>query len=108
ITVVSIPEQVAGKIHDPSFIATTIPARTYDGQTEAVPTVAINNFLVTRADLEEETVYALTRSMFENLADLKAAHAAAEVISLETATRGSPVPLHPGAERYYREKGVVK
>jgi hypothetical protein len=46
--------------------------------------------------------------MFENLADLKAAHAAAEVIALETATAGSPVPLHPGAERYYRERGVLK
>lgn len=108
ITVVSIPAAVAGRIDDPSFLPATIPAGTYDGQTEAVPTVAINNFLVTRADLDDDTVYALTKAMFENLADLKAAHAAAEVIALETATAGSPVPLHPGAERYYRERGVLK
>ena len=108
ITVVEIPEDVAGRIEDPSFIATTIPAGTYDGQSEAVATAAINNFLVTRADLGEDTVYVLTKAMFENLADLKAAHAAAEVIAPETATKGSPVPLHPGAERYYRERGFVK
>jgi len=108
ITVVSIPAEVAGRIDDPSFLPATIPAGTYEGQAGAIPTVAINNFLVTRADLDDDTVYAMTKATFENLADLKAAHAAADAIALEKATEGSPVPLHPGAERYYREKGALK
>jgi hypothetical protein len=50
----------------------------------------------------------MTKGMFENLAELTTAHAAAKGISLEHAPQGSLVPLHPGAERYYREKGVLR
>lgn len=108
ITVVSVPEALVDKIDDPAFIAATIPAGTYDGQTEAVPTVAINNYLVTREGVADDEVYALTKAMFDNLDDLVAAHAAAKAISLEKAAQNPPVPLHPGAERFYREKGVLK
>lgn len=108
ITVVSVPDAVVAKIEDPSFIPAEIPAGTYDGQAEAVPTVAINNYLVTREGLDDDTVYTLTRATFENLDDLAAAHAAAKAISLDNAAQKPPVPLHPGAERYYREKGVLK
>ncbi len=108
ITVVSVPDALVAKIDDPAFIAATIPAGTYDGQTEAVPTVAINNYLVTREGLADDEVYALTRGMFDNLDDMVAAHSAAKAISLEKAAQKPPVPLHPGAERYYREKGVLK
>ncbi len=108
ITVVSVPDTMVAKIDDPAFIAATIPAGTYDGQTETVPTVAINNYLVTREGLADDEVYALTRAMFENLDDMVAAHSAAKAISLEKAAQKPPVPLHPGAERYYREKGVLK
>ena len=63
---------------------------------------------MTREGVPADVVYAMTKGMFENLAELTAAHAAAKGISLEHAAQGSPVPLHPGAERYYREKGVLK
>jgi len=73
-----------------------------------VKTVAVQNFLVTHEGVPAETVYAMTRSMFDNLDQLTAAHAAARAISKDGAAKGMPVPLHPGAEKYYREAGLLK
>jgi TRAP transporter TAXI family solute receptor len=107
VTVVSVPAEVAKKLGAP-FVAATIPANTYTGQTTDVPTVAIVNFLVTHEGVPEETVYQMTKQLFENLDQMVAAHKAASAIKLATATDGMPLPLHPGALRYYKEKGIVK
>jgi uncharacterized protein len=106
-TIVSIPADVADKLGAP-YLAAVIPAGTYEGQTDDVPTLAVGNFFVTSSDVDEETVYQMTKLMFEHLPDLVAAHKAAGAISLENALNGMPVPLHPGAERYYREVGLIK
>lgn len=106
INVVAVPKHVADKLGAP-YVATTIPANTYDGQTEDVPTVAVVNFLVTRADVSDETAYQMTKLLFDNLPALTAAHNAASAIKLEDAIKGMPIPLHPGAERYYKEKGLL-
>ncbi len=106
ITIVSVPADIVAKIGAP-YTSKMIPAGTYDGQTADVPTAAITNILVTRSDLDDETVYQMTKALFEHLDDMVAAHAAAKGISLENATKGLPIPLHPGAERYYKEKGVL-
>ena len=50
----------------------------------------------------------MTKNIFENLPDLVATHAAAKNINIKTALTGMPVPLHPGAKKYYQEKGLVK
>ena len=84
-----------------------IPAGTYPGQTEDVNTVAQPNFLATNADLPEENVYLITKAIYENLAFLQAIHPATKVMALEAAIAGLPVPLHPGAARYYQEVGVT-
>ncbi len=107
ITVVAVPADVAKKL-GPPFVATTIPANTYTGQTADVPTLAVVNFLVTHAGVSEETVYQMTKQLFENLDQMVAAHKAATAIQLKTAIEGMPVPLHPGAIRYYKEKGLIK
>jgi len=52
--------------------------------------------------------YEMTRGIFENLDRLGTSHAAARQIKLENAVKGLPIPLHPGAEKYYREKGLIK
>jgi TRAP transporter TAXI family solute receptor len=104
---VSIPTDVVAKIGNPAYQSAMIPANTYDGQPEAVPTVAIINILVTREDVSEDVAYEMTRSMFENLARLGNAHSAAKDIKLENAARNLPIALHPGAERYYKEKGAL-
>lgn len=105
ITVVEVPAAVVDKA-GPPFVKATIPANTYTGQTAPVQAAAALNYLVTHEGMKEETVYLMTKSVFENLGDLAAAHAAARSIKLEGALDGMPLPLHPGAERYFKEKGL--
>lgn len=104
---VSIPSEVVAKIGNPAYQSAMIPANTYDGQPEAVPTVAIVNILVTREGVSDELAYQMTRLMFENLTRLGNSHSAAKDIKLENAAKNLPIPLHPGAERYYKEKGAL-
>jgi len=84
----------------------TIPAGTYPGQEADVQTIAQPNFLATSADLPEEHVYLLTKTIYENLAFLQAIHPATKAMALESAIAGLPLPLHPGAARYYQEVGI--
>lgn len=107
INVVAIPAEVAEKLGAP-YVATTIPAGTYDGQAADVPTVAVSNFLVTHDEVSDELAYQMTKQLFENLETLVAAHQAAAQIDMAKAMDGMPIPLHPGAERYYREMGILK
>lgn len=107
INLVAIPAEVVETIGAP-YSAAVIPANTYNGQTEDVPTAAVGNILVTRAELDDETAYQMTKLIFENLDRLAAAHAAARNISIDHAMDGLSIPLHPGAERYYREVGLIK
>jgi TRAP transporter TAXI family solute receptor len=104
---VSIPTEVVAKIGNPAYQGAMIPANTYDGQPDAVPTVAITNILVTRADVTDEVAYQMTKLLFENLTRLGNSHSAAKDIKLETAAKNLPIALHPGAERYYKEKGAL-
>jgi TRAP transporter TAXI family solute receptor len=108
IVVVEIPADVVARIGDPAYLPAAIPAGTYEGQTKDVPAIAIQNFLVTRDGVSTDTVYKITKSMWENLDALVAAHSAGKAIKKENALKGLPVPLHPGAEKYYREVGLLK
>ena len=107
INVVSVPKETVEKI-GPPFIAATIPANTYKGQDKDVPTAAVVNFLVTNSGVSDDLAYQMTKFIYESLPELQAAHAAAKDIKLETAASGSPAPLHPGAIRYFKEKGLIK
>jgi TRAP transporter TAXI family solute receptor len=108
IVVVPVPADIVQKINDPAYQATVIPANTYKGQTADVPGIAIANFLVTREDVPAETVHAMLAAIYDNLPMLVAAHSAAKDIKLENGAKGMPVPLHPGAEKFFREKGLLK
>ncbi|MRR51893.1 MAG: TAXI family TRAP transporter solute-binding subunit [Rhodocyclaceae bacterium] len=108
VVFVPIPADLVAKINESAYQAGTIPAKTYEGQTTDVPSIAVQNFLVTHEGVATETVYAMTKSLFENLDQLVAAHAAAKAIHKDTAAKAPPVPLHPGAEKYYREAGLLK
>lgn len=83
-----------------------IPAGTYPGQAADLNTIAQPNFLATHADLPEENVYQITKTIYENLPFLQAIHPATKAMALENAIAGLPVPLHPGAARYYAEQGI--
>ncbi|MFB8828232.1 TAXI family TRAP transporter solute-binding subunit [Azotobacter sp. CWF10] len=108
VTFVAIPADVVAKIGSPAYQAGVIPASTYEGQSADVPTVAITNILVSHAKVSDEVAYQMTKLMFDNLPALGNAHSAAKDITLENATRNLPIPLHPGAERFYREAGVLQ
>lgn len=83
-----------------------ISAGTYPGQTEDINTIAQPNFLAARADLDEDAVYRITKTIYENLPFLNAIHGATKAMSIEAAIAGLPLPLHPGAVKYYREVGI--
>lgn len=108
VVFLTIPEEIVKKIDDPAYQVGIIPANTYEGQTSDVKTVSVQNFLVTHSGVSEQSVYTMTKTMFENLDQMVAAHAAAKGISLENAAKSPPAPLHPGAERYYKEVGLIK
>jgi uncharacterized protein len=108
IVVVEIPADVVAKVGDAAYQPAVIPADTYDGQTKDVPSIAIQNFLVTHEGVPADTVYKMTKALWENLDALVAAHAAGKGIRKENALKGMPAPLHPGAEKYYREVGMLK
>lgn len=108
IVIVPIPADVIAKVGDAAYQAGTIPAKTYEGQNDDVSTAAIQNFLVTHEGVSADTVYKMTKSMFDNLDLMVSAHAAAKAIKKENAIKGMPLPLHPGAEKYYREAGLLK
>ena len=92
----------------PFFDCFVIPANTYQGQNKPVKTVAVWSSMLVRNDLPEDLVYQMTKVMYEENAAIAQAHSAGKYLKLETATGGIPVPFHPGATRYYKEKGIMK
>ncbi|MBW2039984.1 MAG: TAXI family TRAP transporter solute-binding subunit [Deltaproteobacteria bacterium] len=83
-----------------------IPANTYPGQTKEVRTIAQPNFLGVRADVDTEVIYLLTKTLMENPDYMKQVHKMGAFITLKNALSGLPAPLHPGAYKYYKEKGL--
>lgn len=88
------------------WVPYTIAAGTYPGQAKVVNTIAQPNFLAVNASVDEEHVYLLTKTMYENLPFLQAIHPATKAMAIEAAMAGLPAPLHPGAARYYTEVGL--
>lgn len=89
----------------PFYTSAPIPGGTYDDKAD-VPTAAVTTILVVREDMSEELVYNMTKAIFENLDTLVSTHAAAKDIKLEKVKKGVPIPFHPGAEKYFKEKGI--
>lgn len=91
----------------PFFRQTFIPAGTYPGHASAVPTIGVDNLLLCRADLPERLVYEFTRAFFDVLPDLTSERISLRMMDLENAP-ATPVPLHDGAARYYRELELTR
>ncbi len=83
-----------------------IPAKSYPGQTKPINTISQPNFLAVNADVDEDAVYMVTKAIFENLAFLQGIHKATNAMALDKAIAGLPAPLHPGALKFYKEKGI--
>ena len=101
------PEQLAAMDGGRNlWVPYTIAAGTYPGQDKDVQTIAQPNFLAVNASVDADHVYMLTKTMYENLPFLQAIHPATKAMAVEKALAGLPVPLHPGAQRYYEEVGL--
>ncbi|MBP2242838.1 TRAP transporter TAXI family solute receptor [Cytobacillus eiseniae] len=87
----------------PYYVKDEVPAGTY-GLADAVTTVAVQAMLVVTNDLSEDVVYEVTKAIFENLDQV--AHAKGKLISAENAVNGVGIDIHPGAQKYYDEKGI--
>jgi TRAP transporter TAXI family solute receptor len=110
IRILDIPADVAAKLTQkyPFLAAVKVPANTYKGQTAEVSTVAVNAVLIAGNSLSEAMVYNLTKALFENQAELASAHAKGKELNLQYAVKGVSIPFHPGAVKYYKEKGLMK
>lgn len=110
MVLVPVDKEVANKLMAkyPFYAVQVIPAGTYQGQTQSVTTVAVKSMLAVSSKMPADLVYELLKTMFDNTDRLIAAHAQGKNIKLETALEGMSIPLHPGAEKFYKEKGILK
>lgn len=107
-TILSVTEEEAAKMDAGRelWVPYTIAAGTYPDQEQDIQTIAQPNFLAVNADVDENHVYLLTKTLYENLPFLQAIHPATKAMALDKALAGLPVPLHPGAARYFAEAGL--
>ena len=110
IRILPVSADILGKLTQkyPFLAGVKIPANSYKGQTEEVPTVAVNAVLIAGSQLKEDMVYNLTKALFENQAGLAAAHAKGKELNIQFAVKGVSIAFHPGAVKYYKEKGLMK
>jgi TRAP transporter TAXI family solute receptor len=110
IRIIDIPAAVSAKLTQkyPFLAAVKVPANTYKGQTTEVSTVAVNAVLIAGNSMSEAMAYNLTKALFDNQAELASAHAKGRELNLQYAVKGVSIPFHPGAVKYYKEKGLMK
>ncbi len=92
----------------PYYADAILPANTYKGQTKDVKTIAVRAIWATHDKLDNATAYAVVKALYENTDTLAKVHVKGKEISLAKALESISIPLHPGAEKYYREKGLIK
>ncbi len=109
ICLVSIDDEHMTKLLSdcPWYASYTIPAGTYKGQDTDAVTVTVKATLVCRADLDDDTAYKIVSTIFNNTADITAAHAKGAELSLEFATDGIAVPFAKGAAKFFAENGIT-
>lgn len=107
ILALSDEELAAADAANPVFATTTLPGGTYTGVDSDITVIGVPNVLVVSADMSDDLAYAITKAMFENIAELQAVHPAANETTIELALSASPIPLHPGAIRYFEEAGAT-
>ncbi|MGV6887834.1 TAXI family TRAP transporter solute-binding subunit [Rhodophyticola sp. SM2404] len=90
-----------------TFAQTTLAGGTYPGVDEDISVLGIPNVLTVSSEMSDDVVYAVTKAMFENIADMQAIHPAANQTTVDLTIAATPIPLHPGAIRYYEEIGAT-
>ena len=95
-------------IAQPYYASVILPAGTYQGIDQDVETLAVRAIWATHADLPADIAYAVTKALYENVDILAKVHVKGKEITLKTALQSVSIPLHPGAARYFREKGIIE
>lgn len=91
----------------PGLLRLTIPGGAYRGQPNPVKTIGVFVHLITNADLPADKIYTVTRILAQNLERLSKVHRAYRGLNLRVMAKKTPIPFHPGAEKYYRERGAL-
>jgi TRAP transporter TAXI family solute receptor len=93
--------------YGPLYVKGVIPVKTYPGQSMEIPIAVVWNLLVCNENMKESLAYDIIKTLFDHKPELVASHREASSLSLEhQAGGGSPIPFHPGAIRYFTEKGL--
>ncbi|MBV9791971.1 MAG: TAXI family TRAP transporter solute-binding subunit [Chloroflexi bacterium] len=92
--------------YGPVYTNFALPGGTYAGFDADIPGIGINNILFVNANMNEQLAYDILKTLFDNLEEVKGIHPEAQKLSLEAAVKGSSIPFHPGAIRFFQEKGV--
>jgi TRAP transporter TAXI family solute receptor len=92
--------------YGPLYFKGVIPAKTYPGQDQDVPIALVSNLLICNKDMKDKVAYDVLKTIFDHKPELIAVHRMAENIKLEPQIEGSPLPFHPGAIKYFKEKGL--
>jgi len=109
VRLLPIPDEVYNKLLGEGYRFYTrvvVPKGTYNGLDSDVQTVAVMAMIAVRPDMPDDVVYAILKTIFNNLDEFRGAHARVAGLSLEKVLDGMSIPLHPGAVKFYREKGL--
>ncbi|MGE0846862.1 MAG: TAXI family TRAP transporter solute-binding subunit [Flavobacteriaceae bacterium] len=108
IRLLPLSDEEIAKVREaqPYYAATTVPAGTYEGQDEPIRTLGLRALLVTHDGVADDVIYEVTKAIYENTETLSKVHVQGKNVRLETALESVSIPVHPGAKRYYEEKGI--
>ena len=109
IVIIALTEEqlAAAMAADATFAVTNLPGGTYTGVDEDISVLGIPNVLTVSSEMSDDLAYAITSAMFENIAEMQAVHPAANQTTVDFTLAATPVPLHPGAIRYFEEIGAT-
>ena len=109
---IPVPDDIVQKLVNkfPYYAPAVIPVEFYPGaeNKKDVPTFGVKATMCTSIDVPEDIVYAITKEVFDNFEEFKKLHPAYKVLTKESMLQGLSAPLHPGAEKYFREVGLLK
>jgi hypothetical protein len=110
VRIVPVEESLLARIvkEHPYYYQTVVKANSYKGVEKDVPILGFTTAVFTHSGVRTEIVYSVIKNLFDHKEDYYAIHSAAKAMTVQTATKGVPVPFHPGAEKYLKEIGAMK
>jgi len=100
----AVPKMTAK--YGPLYFKGVIPPKMYPGQDQEVSIACVSNLLICNKDMKDTVAYDIVKTLFEHKPELVAVHKMAQELELAPQADGSPLPFHPGAAKYFKEKGV--